>query len=65
MQNKQKIVSAVVLAACSGIGLQAQAVLPANAILKFDPGVAGGYYNFIQSCFIESLIKSNNLFVKS
>ena len=49
MQNKQKMVSAIALIACSGIGVEAHAALPANAILQFEPGVAGGYYGFIQS----------------
>lgn len=39
MQNKQKILSTVILTACSGISTQALATLPDNAILKFEAGV--------------------------
>lgn len=37
------------LIASSGVVSQVQAVLPGNAILQFDPGVRGGYYNFVLS----------------
>ncbi len=44
MQNKQKILSLGLLVTSVGLATQAQATLPTNAILKFNPAVLGGYY---------------------
>lgn len=52
MRTKQKLLSTMMLMACSGLSSQAHAVLPPGAVLQFDAGVT-------------TIDSSSNAFVKS
>lgn len=47
MQNKQKILSAAMLIACSSISTQSHAILADGLRLDFNPAVKGGYYGYV------------------
>ena len=49
MMKKNLLISALVTAGMFAAAPSAHAALASDAVLAFDPGVAGGPYNFIQS----------------
>ena len=61
MQTKQKLISAAILLACGGLSSQAYAMLPSNAVLQFDKGVASSYGNVTKGSYFGMDLSSDGV----